>query len=141
MPYGIGPRAARLGGGAGRRALFPAKKGGTGSYTGCCMRTRSLWVDRHLLDPHCGGKGRISAFSSAGYCESELGWRVCGRAASLFGCWRQPLAGATPLFAPGRAPYRIAIPITFRTQQQQVEYLVDAEHAHLLAPSTAPVAL
>ena len=75
------------------------------------MRIRSLWVDRHLLDPHCGGKGRISAFSSAGYCESELGWRVCGRAASLFGCWRQPLAGATALFAPGRAPYRIAIPI------------------------------
>ena len=36
------------------------------------MRIRSLWVDRHLLDPHCGGKGRISAFSSAGYCESEL---------------------------------------------------------------------
>ena len=27
---------------------------------------------------------------------------------------------------------------TFRTQQQQVEYLVDAEHAHLLAPFTAP---
>ena len=116
------------------------------------MRIRSLWVDRHLLDPHSGGKGRISAFSSAGYCESELGWRVLllvpvlllrhvlvrmlrlilrwipvqpvgrvfvwhlrrrvfGRAASLFGCWRQPLAGATPLFAPGHAPYRIAIPI------------------------------
>ena len=30
---------------------------------------------------------------------------------------------------------------TFRTQQQQVEYLVDAEHAHLLAPFTAPVTL
>ena len=30
---------------------------------------------------------------------------------------------------------------TFRTQQQQVEYLVDAEHAHLLAPFTASVTL
>ena len=29
----------------------------------------------------------------------------------------------------------------FRAQQQQVEYLVEAEHAHLLAPFTAPRAL
>ena len=75
------------------------------------MRIRSLWVDRHLLDPHCGGKGRISAFSSAGYCESELAGAFAAAPPRSFGCWRQPLAGATPLFAPGHAPYRIAIPI------------------------------
>ena len=36
----------------------------TGGGSSRAMRIRSLWVDRHLLDPHCGGrKGRTSAFS------------------------------------------------------------------------------
>lgn len=58
------------------------------------MRIRSLWVDRHLLDPHCGGKGRISAFSSAGYCESELAGAFAAAPP------RSLAAGASPWPAP-----------------------------------------
>ena len=41
--------------------------------------------------------------------------RVCGRAASLFGCWRQPLAGATPLLiaSPRRATLHTGSPFRY----------------------------